>query len=170
MKKTEQKDTGNTAPGDFLPNEPIGLLGAIKPLLQEVGAPDLTGVDDIVSIDDAANQKERTAMMARVLRQIGAVVDRLSNRVAEVNIGQDELAARLTRKQNSTEAQEMELRARAARVKKEGEIANLIRDEVRVLTNQMHMQLNSLKSVFSAEIRNHLRDLRGQLRVSFRCK
>ena len=49
--------------------------------------------------------------------------------------------------------------------RREGEIAALVRDEVRILTNQMRTELDLIKSNFFSEIRELLYQLRESLKV-----
>lgn len=153
IKRIEAKDLGAVAPGQTLDPEH---MVKVQELLQRAHA----HKSPIDGSEDAAE----------ALRKVGAVTEKLAVRVTKLDDAAEKLMSRIFSPEAGTahgEQQAIVATAEAARLKRESEIASLVRNEVRILTDEMHTELRVLKSSFFSEVRELLLSLRSRLRTEF---
>ena len=105
--------------------------------------------------------------MALALENIGNTVKKLAEKMAAIDAKESQFMNQVFGNKNGTTESDMILKmARQNRIKREHEVAALVRDEVRILTNQIAVELQQLRVNFFSDIREMLYDLRQNLKVS----
>lgn len=112
-------------------------------------------------------------VIAKALEKIGGVVDMLAARVADIDKSENMMFNKIygakagSPDQQAVEKGAIEQKVVELKEKRENEIAALVREEVRILTNQMKTELEMLKSTFFSEIREILAGVQKDLKDEF---
>jgi hypothetical protein len=157
IKKIEDADIGATAAGDNLLYEPRLKLGLV-----------LNKSDHVRIRDPDYLQKATPEELGRELNRLQGVVETLVDKIRNLQSAQSNIYERVNGvHKNKTHDEVVQEKAEANRLRRESEISKLVRNEVRILTNQVHTQLRLLKAQFLQSVRELLHGVRENLRSEF---
>jgi hypothetical protein len=162
FKNVEARDVGSLAPGNELKYD-------YRVVLQK--GTEVSAAGNVKRVPPLTDDKPDS--VANAMRMLGAVAEALAVRVSDVDANNKKLLQLLFRDKSKpgtredAERDQIELLTAQARKRRETEIAALVRDEVRLLTNQMNTELRILSTNFLSEIREILNGLRESLREEF---
>lgn len=159
VKAAEGHDVGNVSPGDTLEFDQKLVIndGASSKAAAKAVIPSLNG-----------NERE---VVAKTMQKLGTVVDEMATRVAKLEKSEADTIEKLTPAKDSktanSEQDRLETLRKNANILQENEVASLVKNEVRILTNQIALRLRLLKENFMAEITEMFTDLRGKIGNEF---